>query len=192
MIEEWKTIEINQNYEISNLGRVRNKRTNHILKPHTRPDGYCSVLVLTGFKKYSRVYIHRLVAKYFIPNPLNKPNINHKDYNPRNNRVDNLEWCNQSENNLWSSERISKSAKEKVITDNMRKSYIEAQIRKSKNPYPTYIYKDKTGFRYKYRIKGKVVVNKHFKTLEEAIAFKNDYVAKMNENGDLKLIECLN
>ena len=188
MIEEWKTIEINQNYEISNLGRIRNKRTNHILKPHTRPDGYCSVLVLTGFKKYSRVYIHRLVAKYFIPNPLNKPYINHKDFNPRNNCIDNLEWVTQSENNLWSKERISKAHIGIKRSEVTLQRYIQARIRNSKNPYPTYIYKDKTGFRYKYRIKGKVVIDKHFKTLEEAIAFKNDYVAKMNENGELELL----
>ena len=188
MIEQWKIIEENSNYEISNLGRIRNIRNGHILKPNKTKLGYCSILVLTGFKKYTRVLIHRLVAKAFIPNPENKPCVNHLDYNPSNNCVENLEWVNQSENNLWSSERISKSAKEKVITDNMRKSYIEAQIRKSKNPYPTYIYKDKTGFRYKYRIKGKIVIDKHFKTLDEAIAFKNDYVAKMNENGELVLI----
>lgn len=188
MIEEWKTIEENSNYEISNLGRIRNIRNGHILTPNITKQGYCSVLVLTGFKKYTRVLIHRLVAKAFIPNPLNKSDVNHKDYNPSNNCVNNLEWTTRSENNLWSSERISNSAKKKVITDEMRKSYSKCQIVKSKNKCPTYIYKDISGFRFKLRIKGKVLVDKHFKTLEQAIAFKNIYVAKMNKKGDLELL----
>ena len=188
MTEQWKTIDENTNYEISNLGRIRNKRNNYILTLNKRKDGYCSVLVLTGFKKYTRVLIHRLVAKAFIPNPLNKPVINHIDYNPSNNCVDNLEWATYSENNLWSSERISKSAKNKIITDEMRKSYSKCRIAKSKNKYPTYIYKDISGFRFKLREKGKILVDKHFKTLEQAIEFKNIYKAKLNDKGDLELL----
>ena len=188
MIEEWKVIEENLNYEISNLGRIRNIRNGHILTPNKRKDGYCSVLVLTGFKKYTRVLIHRLVAKAFIPNPNNYKEVNHKDFNPSNNCVENLEWVSHKTNCLWSSPNISKSAKKKKITDEMRNSFIKCQIAKSKNSYPTYIYKDSCGFRYKYRIKGKIVVDKHFKTLEEAIAYKENYVAKMNEEGQLELL----
>ena len=187
-MEVWAIIKENHNYEISNLGRIRNIRNGHILKQNKNQQGYCSVLLLTDFKKYTRFLIHRLVAKAFIPNPLNKSDVNHKDYNPSNNCVDNLEWSTRSENNLWSSERISKSAKCKEITDEMRKSFIKAQIKISKNPYPTYIYKDSCGFRYKYRAKGKTIVDKHFKTLQEAIAFKNNYVAKMNSEGELELL----
>lgn len=180
MIEEWKTIEINQNYEISNLGRIRNKRTNYILKPHTRPDGYCSVLVLTGFKKYSRVYIHRLVAKYFIPNPLNKPYINHKDFNPRNNCIDNLEWVTQSENNLWSSERISKSAKNKIIKPSYREKMSKRQTKIRE--YPTYIYKTDNLYRFRLRGKnGRKMVDKAFKTLEEAVEFKKQWLEEHKE-----------
>lgn len=49
-----------------------------------------------------RIFVHRLVAKHFIPNPNKLPNINHKDGNKSNNHVDNLEWCTQSENMLHS------------------------------------------------------------------------------------------
>lgn len=176
MIEEWKVIEENKNYEISTLGRVMNIRNGHILTPNKRKDGYCSVLVLTGFKKYTRVLIHRLVAQAFIPNPNNYKEVNHKDFDTSNNCVDNLEWIAHKDNCLWSSERISKSAKKKKITDEMRSSFIKCQIAKSKNHYPTYIYKDNCGFRYKYRYKGKTIVDKHFKTLEETINYKENWL----------------
>jgi hypothetical protein len=52
----------------------------------------------TGTKK---VYAHRAVALAFIPNPDNKPCVNHIDNNPKNNTIDNLEWCTKAENTAW-------------------------------------------------------------------------------------------
>lgn len=51
-----------------------------------------------GGRKGKSVYLHRLLAKTFIPNPENKPYVNHIDNDPSNNRLDNLEWCSQREN----------------------------------------------------------------------------------------------
>lgn len=51
-----------------------------------------------GGRKGKSVYLHRLLAKTFIPNPENKPYVNHIDNDPSNNRLDNLEWCTQREN----------------------------------------------------------------------------------------------
>lgn len=84
-------------YIITNFGWVINTDTNKIQSPFTSNRGYLRVcLSFNGTrKKYS---IHRLVAKYFIPNPYNYPEVNHKDGNKYNNSVTNLEWCTAKEN----------------------------------------------------------------------------------------------
>ena len=117
LIEEWRDIKgYEGNYMVSNLGRIKslvgwngNKyiKRDKILNPYKQKvgQGYCRLLVKlckNGKKKYGKV--HRLVADAFIPNPENKPNINHKDGNPLNNIVNNLEWCTQRENIIHSYE----------------------------------------------------------------------------------------
>ncbi len=92
-MEKWKQIKEFTNYEISSYGRVRTG--DRILK--AKPFRYISIL-LTKDKKGYRRYLHRLVAKAFIPNE--KEQVNHKDGNKLNNHVDNLEWVTRSENAL--------------------------------------------------------------------------------------------
>lgn len=100
MIEEWKNIKGYENYQVSNLGRIKNK-TGKILKQQIRK-GYCDVgLRLQGQKQPKLIKVHRLVAEAFIPNPNNYPVINHIDENKQNNRIDNLEWCTQQYNSNY-------------------------------------------------------------------------------------------
>lgn len=80
-----------EEYQIDTNGVVYNKNGS-VKKYSLNPRGYCIVNlyvdnVRTGFG------IHTLVAKQFIPNPDNLPQVNHKDGNKENNRIDNLEWC---------------------------------------------------------------------------------------------------
>lgn len=94
--EEWRVIEQYPHYEVSNKGNVR-----HIGKGNRKlcysATGYMTVYIRHN-GKYKNLRVHRLVAMAFIPNPQNKPHVNHIDGNKVNNKAENLEWCTPSEN----------------------------------------------------------------------------------------------
>lgn len=99
IIEIWKYIPGYENiYQVSNLGRVKSfYRKKKILKNINKKFDYKTVFLHKN--KISKSYlVHRLVALTFLPNKEKKPDVNHKDNNPSNNRVDNLEWCTEKEN----------------------------------------------------------------------------------------------
>ncbi len=111
MTEIWKDIKGYEGlYQLSNYGRVkalekyvtrRKCGIKHfpeiIMKPTSDKDGYLSI-TFNVHNKAKTFKVHRLVAQAFIPNPKNKPQVNHKDGNKKNNHVDNLEWATESEN----------------------------------------------------------------------------------------------
>lgn len=78
-------------YEVSSTGQVRNCR-GKLLRPGPDHNGYLKC-VLCKKGKTKTIYIHRLVAQAFIPNPMYLKQVNHKDEDKSNNNVDNLEWC---------------------------------------------------------------------------------------------------
>ena len=95
--EEWKTIRGYSNYQVSNIGRLRNTTTDYILNPSTDTKGYLYVgLWQNGKKQIHKV--HKLVGQEFIQNPDNKPIVGHIDNKARhNNNIDNLRWHTHSE-----------------------------------------------------------------------------------------------
>ena len=102
MSEVWKQIDGYENYQISNFGRIkrlpsRYRKTEMIIRQMVNRYGYHRITLWKN-GQYKRFSVHRLVMEYFSTNPLNKQEINHKDSNPANNRLDNLEWCTHSEN----------------------------------------------------------------------------------------------
>ena len=111
MKEVWKDIKGFEGlYQVSNLGRIKSfygwngkkyVQREKILNPYKQVAGknyYRYVVKLNKYGKLKDMKVHRLVAQAFLPNPNNYPIINHKDGNPLNNKVDNLEWCTQKYN----------------------------------------------------------------------------------------------
>ena len=97
--ECWREIEGFPNYQVSNLGRVKNNKTDKILKPYKTNRGYHTIGFWSDGKK-KRLSIHRLVAKAFLPNPRNLPEVNHINGSKADNNVRNLEWASGSNNVL--------------------------------------------------------------------------------------------
>jgi len=133
-MENWKKIIGFEAYEVSNLGRVRSidrlvnhpsggyaKRPSIILKGIPDKDGYLRVNLKVHQKTNTR-NIHRLVAEAFIPNPDNKPQVNHKDGIKYHNYEDNLEWNTLSENRVHAYENGLQNGKSREgIKNNFHK-----------------------------------------------------------------------
>ena len=98
--EQWKKHFNFDNYRISNLGRVWSERKQRVMSLFQQNSGYWQIQLVDNNGKSVRFLIHRLVALVWIPNLLNKPQVNHIDGDKSNNSVINLEWCTISENVL--------------------------------------------------------------------------------------------
>lgn len=97
-MEHWRDLERFKNHQVSDEGRIRNKKNRHVLKPILDKDGYPRLSI----GSVDNVPIHRLVCETFNGPPTEERNqVNHIDCNRQNNRADNLEWCTPSENIKW-------------------------------------------------------------------------------------------
>ncbi len=116
MEEEWKPIENFPNYEVSNLGNIRNIFGKQLKLQKDNP-GYLRVSLLDSDKKQYTCRVHRLVAIAFLPNIENKPTINHKNRIKSDNNVNNLEWASMSEQNqhVYKTTKILKQTTYKPI-----------------------------------------------------------------------------
>lgn len=175
MKELWKDVKGYEGlYQVSNLGRIKSLPkfvaysngknyfyAEKMLKPCKNQKGYLKI-GLHKDESYKNVYVHRLVAEAFIPNPQNHKQVNHVDEDKANNRADNLEWCDCQYNVDYS---ISKKVCQYDADGNLLcvwKSIIEAS-RKTKIPDTNIIsccrgkYSQAGGFVWAYDYGRKVV-----------------------------------
>lgn len=98
MAEQWRDVPGYEGlYQVSDMGRVRNRKRRRHLRPSVKKSGYAQVtLSKDGVSAYYS--IHRVVASAFLPNPGELPQVNHKNGDKLDNRLANLEWCSASEN----------------------------------------------------------------------------------------------
>lgn len=124
-MEEWKILEENNKYAINNKGQIINTSTMKYKKTEIH-NGYERVIFIKNGKR-TRHKVHRLVAKYFVPNPKNKDIVNHIDENKLNNHFSNLEWCTSQEN-------IRHSINMKLIKEGVEpRTYWEEKEKQEKN-----------------------------------------------------------
>jgi hypothetical protein len=139
-MEIWKKIDGFENYEVSNYGRVKRNEciiiySNGIITKYKE-----KYLTLENIKYYKRVtlccnnktkrfLIHRLIATIFIPNPENKPCVNHIDGNKSNNNISNLEWCTYSENERHSYDILGKINANRKLSDDAVKDILKNCIK---------------------------------------------------------------
>ena len=146
--EDFKQIQDFPNYMIFKDGIVMNCETGHILSPKI-DHGYFRVSLCHNHLKL----VHRLLAQAFIPNPENHPVVDHIDRDKSNNRLENLRWCTQSDNCFNKDYRKN--------NNKLGHKHIHQYLRNSNTYYQFTLNRlDKR-------------ICKQFKTLEEAIAFRD-------------------
>lgn len=106
---QWKQIDGYENYSVSDTGLIRNDETSHLLKQFDTSTGY-KIVHLYKNKKMKNFKVHRLVAQAFIPNSKQEKCVNHINGDKQDNRIENLEWCSHSQNNIHSYRTLGRSS----------------------------------------------------------------------------------
>ena len=138
-MEIWKDIEETEGlYQVSNLGRFkrleRDRFSEMILKLGKYSNGYYQFSVVIKRKRITAI-AHRIVAKYFIPNPENKSQVNHKNGIKTDNRVENLEWVSHSENMKHSFRVLKNKPYDKTCEKNPNSKLKKEDVLEIRNLY---------------------------------------------------------
>lgn len=147
-------------YYVDELGKIYSLKgkTLRELKQYPKTHGY---LYVTLFKDNKRCYlrVHRLVAEAFLPNPNNLPEVNHKDEDKANNRVNNLEWCTAHDNKTYGTrrERVARKVSDPSIPRSNNTSGRKGVTKTRWNTYVAYFNRKYLGT---------------FKTFDEAVAVR--------------------
>ena len=131
MAEIWKTIEDYPNYEVSSIGRVRNKKSMKLLSQSIDTNGYYKAEFRNEHGKKT-ITIHRLVAQHFVENVDNKKCVDHINRDRLNNNVENLRWVTSSENGMNTSIKSNNTSSCPGVCFAKREQKWLAQIRINK------------------------------------------------------------
>jgi hypothetical protein len=167
-VEIWKCITNYTNYQVSNLGRVKNFK-GMVLKPCENKYGYLYVnLYMKGVRKLQK--LHRLVALEFIQNPSNKYSVDHIDGVKTNNKLINLRWATSQEQRMNTTKQAA----------NTSSQYKGVSWSKRMNKWEAYI-----------NIENKQVILGYFTNEEEAgLAYNLKAAEHFGEFGKLNMLEC--
>ena len=151
------------NYEIDYYGRVYVKKTGKELKQNKSEVGYMRVGLFNETQKNKKMAVHRLMCFTFLPNFYGKGVVDHKNRNRSDNRLWNLKWATLHEN------QQNRSFDKKNTS-----GYANIRFRSYKNRPDT-----SSIWRFQKRFNGKLF-EKSFKTLEEAIAYRDDFLSRLD------------
>ena len=195
MDEMWKDIEGYEGlYQVSNTGQAKSLNYKgsgeaKLLKQSTNKQGYKRITLCKNGKT-KRYSVHRLVALAFIPNPDNLPIINHKDENPSNNNVNNLEWCTYKYNINYGTAR--KRAGEKMRGKTLSEEHKKKISKNNKGKHRS----EETKKKISKSSKGKTFSEEHKKKLSESLKGKDNPNAKPilmydREGNFIKRFDCI-
>ena len=165
-MEIWKdVIDYEGIYQISNLGNLKNIKTNKIISKTKNGSGY----LLVGLIKNSKIKtfrFHRLLAIHFIPNPLNLLCVNHIDSNKLNYSLNNLEWVTHRENVSHAALKKRKTSKYPGISwsKTINKWYAQIQINKKTINIGNFLSEDEAYTAYKQYLINNNIINKYVRT----------------------------
>lgn len=152
LVESWLPIPGYEKYQVSDFGRVKGQ-DGRILEPWLNKNYRVVGLSKNGVKKNKE--IHRLVALAFLPNPDNKPTVNHLNQIPYDNYLQNLEWETYSGQNIWSPPPVGASGERHIVIN-------------ESGTYKVYIFRNK-----------KAVFNKSFAFLEDARKARDEFLKSL-------------
>lgn len=123
---------MDSHYIISKNGEVFNSKTNRYLKPRKIKGGYVRVVLYINKTKIEKT-VHRLVAELYLPNPENKPEVNHINNITDDNRVENLEWVTSKENNQHKVKQLRHSYGSKAVNSKLTETQVLEIVELLKN-----------------------------------------------------------
>ena len=175
--EIWKKVPNYSTYEVSSFGRLKtfnwkNHGTEAIMKPALDGSGYLRTMLKRDDGKIHTIKVHRIVGSAFIPNPEDKPQINHKNGIRSDNRLSNLEWCTASENvkDSFASGRSNNQGMNcptSILTDDQVREIRADYVGGNRNQYTGGLTRQKLADRYGVKLGAikNILMNKTWKHL---------------------------